>query len=469
MPYPGELASPTSHVELLKDQRFYAPPKRWFIVSRHKEGERPRDLEIRDVSDLPRARDIDTVTAIDGSYQEVHVDAGFVTAVVQLGLCVIDVGRYLGSANAHGRPVNRQQLDGSILSARVAFHLASNGAIPLKGGTGFDLWREDCYLALADNAIEVAPGVPMSTLDALMAMYGIPGEPAEQVFLHRCPYAECTARNILVPREGTYCAGCGHTLYPTDLLGTHQEYTPEGSNGAALDRLMSAAERILPCGLISDLWIAAPQSMGRRMIFVDGPLAFFGPTSPMADVVSRWQQMLSAAAKQSHVSLPVVVGIEKTGMFVDHAHRIESFFRPGQFAIPTDSYIAKEIRPASNGSTRPRNFNGYYGRHVIYKTKNDKMVVFMIPPSTGSLPYGAEEQGHRDGFANPEAYGELSTACAVIDKMGSSAYGGSLVPITTAHEVAAISTSSRAILAEVERRALDLPKRSMWHTDTTLR
>jgi len=447
MPYKGEKASPTAHVALLRDPSFAAVAKRWVIRPDRAAAAPPKGLTVLDAGSLGLPNDIELVVAIDGSNIDSAIDQGCTVIATQIGVRAIRLAPYLASAGRHGRPVDLDAFRASKITDRTGWLMAGSGCIPNSGGDGFDLWRQDTYEAFTNARAAMSSTWQPSLVDALMLVHGGPGAPSGTVRLDHCPYG-CSSSPLDVGPGGDPCPTCGRVLYPTDVLRCHEEYESFGPNATPANRLMLAGERLLCLLHVDHLYRSSPEALARTMFFTDGPLAFYGPTAPMH---TKWLSYWSALSREP-TGAPTLVGIEKTGAFVEHGKQIARFFAPRQFAIPSVDYIVNNIRPGRGRSNRWREFGSdeYYGRHVFYKNASGAMLTLTIPRGDGS-PYGAGDP------CAPSEYPQLATALAQLDKMQSSMYSNALFPVVEAHSVASLPLRSRPIFADFVRSALGLP------------
>ena len=450
MPYEGEKASPTAHVALLQDPRFAEVAKGWAIRPDRAATAPPGGLTIAGADSLGPPGDIELVVAIDGSVLDFPVDLGYMAIVTQIGAVTINLAPYLASAGRHGRPVDLDAFRASQISDRIYWLMAGSGCRPISGGDGFDLWRDNTDKAFREARAAISSSWEPSLLDALMLLHGAPGAPSGTVHLDRCPYG-CPSPLPDIGADGARCPSCKRVLYPTDVLRCHEEYeeheTP-GPNRTAANRLMFAGERLLSLLYIDHLYRHSPEALSRTMFFLDGPLAFYGPTAPMH---TKWVSYWSALSGGPH-GAPVLVGSDKTGAFIEHAKQIDRFFAPRQFAIPSNAYIVDNIRPGRGRASRGRVFGDdeYYGRYVLYKNASGTMFALTIPRRRGS-PYGAGDP------CDPSEYPQLATALAQFDKLQSSMYANALIPVVEAHNVTSLPVRSRPMFSDFVRSALGLP------------
>lgn len=247
----------------------------------------------------------------------------------------------------------------------------------------------------------------------LLALHGSPSA-ATTAPLRRCRPAGRRTHNSpaggsISPKGGTTCPECGQTIYLGDVLRTEEEYMPEGSNRSSLTRMMLVAERLTSLGYMQ-LLFEDPHSfevLGKTLFITDGPLGLHGTVAPLK---RRFQDYLAEFAKQcaanKRPAAPLVVGVEKSGTFVEHAHLISHLIEPGYAMLPTTEYINRITgRPATN----PYGSDEFYGRRFLYHTKNGGILVLTVPPKPGVTPYGDP-----DGELW-SSYPTLRPVCEVLD------------------------------------------------------
>ena len=94
--------------------------------------------------------------------------------------------------------------------------------------------------------------------------------------------------------------------------------------------------------------------------------------------------MRDLLAHLSQTAQPNVIGVEKSGAFVEHAHHIRDRMQQGQVLILNDAYIYKNILASGTADDAGRSYGAstYYGRKVIFKTRANAVHVLTIPTDT---------------------------------------------------------------------------------------
>lgn len=170
-----------------------------------------------------------------------------------------------------------------------------------------------------------------------------------------------------------------------DVLRVYEEFSDEGENLGPLNRAMNIAERLLLIAYIDGFYREDPSRLGQGLFITDGPLALYGPMAPMkSKFLSYWEQLCHDLDRRD-IAAPLLVGIEKTGRFVDHARAIQDHIKPGHVMVLDTPYINQYIV-----NQKSEHFYGqdeFYGRRFFYRTTTGEVLVVTVPRLPGGRPY----------------------------------------------------------------------------------
>jgi hypothetical protein len=212
-------------------------------------------------------------------------------------------------------------------------------------------------------------------------------------------------------------------------------FDDSGSNGEAFGYVMQIWERLLLIHLLRCFeqrdWLAR---LGDVAFFMDGPLAVFGPPAWLSAAISKELQRLNTKVRAQTGNDMVIVGIEKSGNFVNHFEELDrredgsQYFDPATYFLPTDEYIKKRV--IYSDSAKRYGVDTYFGRKFFYKTRSGARIV-------ANIAYLTSEQ---DTLATdaPSAFPQFGTVCALLDKLATSQFENALAPLVSAHAQAAI-------------------------------
>lgn len=145
---------------------------------------------------------------------------------------------------------------------------------------------------------------------------------------------------------------------------------------------MSVAERLITLGFLDHVHARMRGAVGDIALITDRPLALFGEVAKLKSGLLRRMQTIARELRAEGLRLPVIVGIEKSGLFVEHARAIRSHVPPRMLMAPDRDYVERYI--TFRGS--PHGSETYYGRHFFYCSRDRRIYVITVPPPTGRSP-----------------------------------------------------------------------------------
>lgn len=458
MPYPSERASRLGHVPVVNSQAVQDAFSRWEVAQATPADENRVTALCRPVDELDNAGVAEAVRfaiTVDGSDAEVEATREHPTikvGYVRVAASFIDFEKL--HAAGVGDFVDPHLLRESHQHAAFDRALPGSGLV-IQGSTGVDTWRQELDRFLQETKFDQASEQTLA--DMLLALHGSPNAPASSAPVRRCPScgandAQLSGGQIDVPKAGTDCPQCGARVYLSDVLRTEEEYMPEGSNRSALTRMMLVAERLTSLGYMQ-LLFADPHGyevLQRTLFITDGPLGLHGTVAPLK---RRFQDYFGEFTKQclanDRPAAPLVVGVEKSGAFVEHARLIAHLIIPGQVMLLSTEYINRVTgRPLGN----PYGSDEFYGRRFIYRTRNGGVLVFTVPPKPGVTPYG-DPAGELWS-----SYPTLRPICEVLDHVQTRLYENAVIPVALAHSAAALPLGvGQSVLRALVQRSLGLP------------
>ena len=436
MPYLNEQASKLGHVPTVNSQAVRDAMQQWTVSA----GRPDNPTVIGDLccplDDLEQqegdAADINFSITVDGSDAEVEATRDHPTVKVgylRVAGSMVDLKKFqqLGEDDLVDPQLMRKA------HSEYAFDAALPGAGLVRDAmNGRDTWRyelnEFFRTARFDSNTE------MTLADGMMSIHGAPLNPASTLPLRVCPscgYRTRTTHGDLVATvAGSTCPACHEAVYVTDVLRLHEEYNEEGSNFSPITRAMNAAERLMTACYMEYFFRDSPEVLGHTLFVTDGPLALHGPVAPQSRAFLSYLQAMSVALKPMGVAGPLLVGVEKSGTFVEHAEIIKEFIPPGHVMRLTNDYINRiTARPADNQYGEDE----FYGRRFIYRATNGDALVITCVPRDGLAPYQAGTQS--EAFSS---YPYLRVVCQVLDALRTRMYHNAVIPVALAHSSASL-------------------------------
>lgn len=461
MPYPGEVASKTSQATTIRDATVSTALGRYRIAGSQLVDPASIDgltVALKDLGTASAVTDITTCLSIDGSRQETPVGRfGNVVATVgfvRVAVASVDL-KLQREVESEGDFVNNQRLikarAGDVLSyALPGVGLRAVDANGLLMGTA-QSWRHACNDMLAECSID---GVSLA--DALLTTHaGINGDlEAVKLPVPNCP--ECGANSQgrsdgvgSVARDGGPCMSCGAELLLVDFLNVDDLLATHGRENA-LNLVMDFTERLTLVATIESIRRRGLDVLAQTAIVVDGPLSALRISQRMVKpILSYFDEVSSELEVAGHGPL-LLIGVEKTGQFVEHAAVVSDLIEPGHIMkLPTD-YIATHVtgRTGRPGSYGQENF---YGRRFFYRRLDGHMLVVTVPARSGVAPWSFNAVSE-----DWDSYPALATVVGLLEELRSDEFGGAVQPLLWAHRASSLALSAADALARLSQDQLGI-------------
>ena len=454
MPYEDERATYQSIARLTSNKRVQK------LLSRMKRKNTSLDtptLSTVNIADISSSiSQLNLVLAIDGGLQRHEIDNGYPGAeigYVTAAVVLMDVEK-LRSLDSQ-RPVNPieyrktenvESIDSAFPGCNIVIDSEESPKHSLRQSL-FETFKEISMFSDGESLLD--------TYEALLEYKQENPKPD-------CPYKDddkCSAEDKELRRgNGTYTCHCSekNKLYSTDSLRIHEQMVPDSANGEMFSEIMQVLERILVIHVLrwfekkDLLWLL--RNMG---IVIDGQLAVFGSPSWLHSAIRSELCRINEIAKndftEGHDLL--MIGIEKSGTFVNHFERIDQnkIGMPGEFPpqnvfLLTDEYIKKNI--IFSESKKLYGTDTHFGRKLFYKTASGARLV-------ATLPF--LDDAHRDITRKDiDQFPRLADALGLLDQLVSSRIPNALAPIISAHAEAAIPMNLGArVLEKMAKKLID--------------
>lgn len=372
------------------------------------------------------------ILSFDGSGSELQIDERFPSTrigYIQIAAVLVYLTKMLDlEKNPFIDPVQLRQT-----STESLFSLVLPGAnIREKNCANLqDSWRLDIYQIFNEYVIE-----NQRLLDIfwdLLKYSGFQDLKYQRLFnnnvrLNRCPANETCRNSIDIPVDGIKCPNCQSNIYPTDILRVHEEINPLQSNEGPLHRVMSLLEHINLIGYLRYLVSRRPETLRKMAFIVDGPLALFGPQAWFHRAIFHFiNEHIYKTLQTKGIEYPIIIGIEKTGNFAEHAALISERLAPQTLMVLTEEYIYNYILSAKPPQSGIYGAETYYGQKLFYKTKTHQML-------TLTIPLLKKEKLSTNVLKHPA----LLRTLKLLDHIGTRLYQDAVIPVALAHSFASI-------------------------------
>ncbi len=242
----------------------------------------------------------------------------------------------------------------------------------------------------------------------------------------RCPNPTCDATDISFTEADHVeraCVRCGGPIYLSDAFRLYERIDDELGAGAILAYLLTALEQLVLVHLIQSVYEMKSSQLTEVLFVKDGPLAFFGVTAPLHAPMRELMKHLATSRDEPLINL---VGLEKSGPFVEHAALIEPLIEPGNVLVLSNDYIYRYIVPG-DPSLQSFGHNTYYGKKAIFRSPRGDTYVATIPAFTeGAAP----KLAHLVNGAQ---------VLNIVSRLRCSMYDNALLPIALANRLVSLA------------------------------
>ena len=240
-----------------------------------------------------------------------------------------------------------------------------------------------------------------------------------------------------------------HQFNLIDIFRLHEAIDIEQGAGGILGYLTNLIEHILIIHFIRELYISKPQKISSFLFIKDGPLGFFGQT---ANLHKDMRNLCSFFIKNYNLKL---VGLEKSGAFVEHAGEIskgdDAPLEKGNIFLLSNNYIYKHILPGPSNIEQLNKLpiyahTSYYSGKLIFRSSSGRVWVITIPIHDSEI-IRAPEQKH---------YPNLHTILNCLEKLKCDMYDNAIVPIALVNRLVSLANHpSSKILEKFASQSID--------------
>ncbi len=422
---PIERASKSAHHHIINDRDVVRLVEQSWMPPPRENVSLPAGLE---VPDLRPDDSINHFIAVDGSYQETVVRPQYPSsrlAFFQFGALVFSKQDLMRVGNTpHPSPEDMQKLRNL---ERLKFAMPMSNMRLGDASSLVESVRLSFYRFLCDCQVSGSPLIESLEWLVFQEFLRIPGEDR----LWNLASNPCTVdgehvtlkQNEMRPDYTFQCQKTNRTIYLSDVFRLHERVDEDLGAGGVLGVLTTAIEQLLVVHILRLVAAQRPSALSEIAIIKDGPLAFFGVTANLHKPMRLLLNHISNRAT------PTLVGIEKSGPFVEHAKEISSRMLPGQALILNDEYIYRNILAGRSSEAESRSYGAstYFGRKVLFKTKSGSVHVVTIPTKTETDSPRLED------------FHSFQTGLQMVELLHCDMYDNALFPIALANKLVSLS------------------------------
>lgn len=233
-------------------------------------------------------------------------------------------------------------------------------------------------------------------------------------------------------------------IFLIDVFRLHEAIDDELGAEGIIGYLRNVIEHFIIINSIKEIYERRKNKLKEVLFFKDGPLGFFGQT---AEMHVRMRELINFLRYETEDDISInLVGVEKSGSFVEHAQEIVDKIEPGQALLLNNEHIYSYILPGNPESTDPYGRSSYYSGKVILKSRDEKLYVLCIPNYESS------------DFIEPsvERLCNFHQTLANVEKLRSDSYDNALLPITLVNKLVSLSDHpSSDILEKFAKESLN--------------
>lgn len=223
-----------------------------------------------------------------------------------------------------------------------------------------------------------------------------------------CPNPYCNERLTFTRRTDNYLdekndfiqCSCGNVAYITDCFELHDLVDDISGAGKIASYIMSAFEMVLLLCMFRFFMENNSQKTLSEILFIkDGSLALFSRLDDFAfKVVRPFMQFMYEKSLRENVSYINFVGLDKSGIFVEHLKNTESkiynIYKTSSVVLPDLKYIEHFIVGKSTESVFGE--NTYFGIKMF--VKKDENLSFVLDVA---VPFGLDT-AYKDYIKSPK-------------------------------------------------------------------
>ncbi len=430
---PFERASKIAHTEILNN-----PDVQEFVSACTLPSAPPGALLAELQQALPTSeRRIQSVIAVDGGMTEASVRKEFPSASVAFltfGPLMLDL-KDLGE-------LDRQTFIGpedmAVLKNLQRYSLVLPAkAVRAPGSPSFVAGvRKTIHSFMADKHADL-----VQALQWLLFREWLPDVDRERWSIPVCPSCATAGKSTEFRSGGpivNQCSSCGAEIYISDSLRLYERVDEEQGAGGIMAYLLTTLEQLVIVHIIRSVLKLKPAALREVLLIRDGPLAFFGVVAPLRKPMLELMAYL--ADKDNGKPSICLVGLEKSGSFVEHAALIAEQLKPSHYVMLDNEYIYKYIQPG-DPTGQAFGFNTYYGAKLLFKSSRGDVYVATLP-TRRHLP----APKLFDLFNAPEVL-------TVVGELRCSMYDNALLPVVLANRLVSLAdVPSAEILARFARK-----------------
>lgn len=428
---PNEMASKGSHINIINDEN---------VKHYLEQCDLPKESDQIEIDDklLVQIDDLDTnpiklIIAVDGGYTEVPVKRTFPSSTIsffQFGALLLKLNDLeemaeepFISPDAMAKMKDLQRIKLVVPTKNISLKKSKSLTETVRI-TLYDFFKQE--ESKGESWLETCKWFLFEMYNRQLTEYQ----------LSNCPI--CDNSRIMIKRaelkdDYTFkCPRCYSKLFLTDFFRLHEVIDDEIGAGGILGYMTSLVEQFVIIHTIRIILKLKPDMLNHTLFLKDGPLAFFGQT---ANMHAPMRELVKYLISKHNLYM---VGLEKSGAFVEHADEIKSKIKPGQVLLLNNKHIYTYILPGDPETKDPYAHTSYYSSKIIYKAIDERIYVATIPTLDEKVVLNPK----KEDFPN------LDSILSNVAKLKCDMYDNSLIPVALVNKLVSLSNHPSAVLLE---------------------
>ena len=245
-----------------------------------------------------------------------------------------------------------------------------------------------------------------------------------------------SAKNVIIDRKKidtdhiiSHPAG---EIFLTDIFRLHEVVDDDIGAGGIIGYLRNLIEHIIIIDTIRGVYRSSKERLNEVLFIKDGPLGFFGQTANMHEPM---RDLINHLSKEINIHL---VGVEKSGIFVEHAFEIAEKIKPGQAYLLSNKHIYTYIKAGDADNSPPYGSTSYYSSKIIFKSRDERLHVVTLPTKDSDTVLNPKKENFRN----------IDIILEYVERLKSDMYDNALFPIALVNKLVSISDHPSSALLE---------------------
>jgi len=222
------------------------------------------------------------------------------------------------------------------------------------------------------------------------------------------------------------------TIFLTDVFRLHEIIDDDFGAAGILSYLINLVEHFIMIDYIKSVFQRRKSALNEVLFIKDGPLGFFGQT---ANMHKPMRNLINYLYEKENIYL---VGVEKSGPFVEHAIEIQDKIKPGSAYFFSNKHIYKYVKPGDLNTNEPFGHTSYYGSKILFKSSDEKVYIVTLPTTDPRVVLNPKKEDFRN----------IDTVLKYIEKLKSDLYDNSLLPIALVNKLVSLSDHPSSSILE---------------------